>query len=92
VPYTLVIGDRALADPEGRAAGLLGRLRARNLLGAAAALAFFSQPNDIAVSVTSAGAVPGPRDPAVEAITVGCDHMSYFSSDAGRAAVEKGLG
>ena len=92
VPYTLVIGDRALADPEGRAAGLLGRLRARHLLGAAAALAFFSQPNDIAVSVTSAGAVPGPRDPAVEAITVGCDHMSYFSSDAGRAAVEKGLG
>jgi hypothetical protein len=92
VPYTLVIGDRALADPHGRAAGLLKRLRVRNLLGAAASVAFLARPNDIAVSVTSAGAVPGPRTPAVETITVACDHLSFFSSEVGRAAIEKGLG
>jgi len=92
VPYTLVIGDRALADPNGRAPGLLARLRARKLLDAAAALAFFGQPNDIAVAVSSAGAVPGPRNPVARRVTVGCDHMSYFSSDVGRAAIAEGLG
>ncbi|GAA1790419.1 hypothetical protein GCM10009712_42070 [Pseudarthrobacter sulfonivorans] len=91
VPYTLLVGNQSLEGPTDRAAGLLERLRAHNLLAAAAALAFLSQPNDIAVSVLSAGAVPGPRDPVVEAIPVACDHMTYFSSVVGQKVIENAL-
>ena len=91
VPYTLVVGDNTVADPAGRVSGLLHRLRAHTGLDPVATLAFLGQPNDLAVSTVSAGAVPGPRDPQPATVRVSCDHLTYFRSAAGGAAVEAAL-
>ena len=99
VPYTLIAGNTSLypallqnEDGEpGVAARLMRRLFARPLHHSLASLAFFHQPNDIAVSVTSMEQVadgPGRRMVVQE---VGCDHMMYFSSQVGRAALAQAL-
>ena len=90
VPYTLLVGDtsiipRAVAD--GVVQALLARLAPQRVLHAATALAFFNKPNDIAVAVTSATAVPAARVPAPRIIEVACDHITFFSTDAGRQAL-----
>ena len=54
-------------------------------------IAFFGQPNDIAVGVASALAVSQARDPAPQQVTVPCDHMTFFSSPAGLDALAKEL-
>ena len=90
VPYTLLIGDTSIV-PAGIANGVLQRLLTRlapqRVLHDVTALAFLNKPNDIAVAVTSAGAVPRPRTPAPVTSEVACDHITFFTSDAGRRAL-----
>lgn len=87
--YYLVAGERSATDD--RTGGLVQRLRLR-VWRAAEVLAFLREPNDIAVAVTSAIAVPPGRDPGPEVRLVGCDHMTYFNAEVGvdalRAALE----
>lgn len=90
VPYSLLVGNTSIIR---QAAGdsvvqtLLARLAPQRVMHAATALAFFNKPNDIAVAVTSATAVPAARMPAPRITKVACDHITFFSTDAGRQAL-----
>jgi pimeloyl-ACP methyl ester carboxylesterase len=92
VKYTVIAGNTSLiaqpeAEPHGRLARLLNRLKPRRALHEATALAFFGQPNDIAVSVTSIKNLPAGRSPEPKMIEVACDHITYFSTEAGLRAL-----
>jgi hypothetical protein len=89
VPYTVLCGDRSA--PRDGTEPLLSRLRMR-ATDVVSALAFFREANDIAVTVVSATAVPSAREPEPTVVRVGCDHMTYFSSAAGRDALLAALG
>lgn len=89
-PYTLLVGNTSIvprAAADGTLQSLLARLSPQRVLHAATAVAFLSKPNDIAVAVPSAQAVPGGRMPAPKVAEVACDHITFFSSDAGRSAL-----
>ena len=81
VPYDVIVGDRHLADTD-RATSLLSRLSPSRLASDMVDLAFLNQPNDLAVSVTSAQQVAAGRQPAVEFHVLASDHLSFFSTDA----------
>jgi pimeloyl-ACP methyl ester carboxylesterase len=90
VPYTLLIGDTSIipaALADGTVQALLARLAPQRVLHDVTALAFLNKPNDIAVVVTSAGAVPDRRLPVAVVSQVACDHITFFTSDAGRRAL-----
>ena len=100
IPYTILAGNTSLLvaalmpeQPEqpSRLERLLDSLRLPTLLHKATALAFFGQPNDIAVSVRSIGAVPLARDPQPVIHEVACDHITYFSTEAGLWALVASL-
>ncbi len=100
VPYTILAGDTSIipavlqTQPNGQAsrfAALLSRLTPGKLLDTAAALAFYGLPNDIAVSVESITHVPTNRTPQPEVHEVACDHLTYFSTAAGLAALAAAL-
>jgi pimeloyl-ACP methyl ester carboxylesterase len=80
IPYTVLAGNTSLA---GAADG--GRVQRvlRKVLHHTTSIAFLFEPNDIAVSVKSIGAVGSGwgTPPVIRAVA--CDHMSYFASDAG---------
>jgi pimeloyl-ACP methyl ester carboxylesterase len=98
VPYTVLAGNTSLvaaareAKRDGSyAAQLLGKLSPSNVLHKTTALAFLGDPNDIAVSTASIVSVDGSRIPAPRCSEVACDHLTYFSSDAGVAALRDAL-
>jgi pimeloyl-ACP methyl ester carboxylesterase len=99
-PYTLLAGDTsvipAVAQPEAGGASrlerLLATLQSKKLLYKATALAFFNQPNDIAVSVDSAYGVPAERTPKPETPDeIACDHVSYFGTSAALKSIAEAL-
>ena len=91
--YTVIAGntsvrEEALAsDPQPeqprRIERLLERLSLQHALRKTTALAFFGQPNDIAVSVASITHIPLTRHPRPTIKEIGCDHMTYLGTDAG---------
>lgn len=90
MPYTLLVGNTSViptALEDGKVAGLLARLSPQRVLHAATTLAFLRAPNDVAVGVVSAKAVPEGREPPPRVEELGCDHLTFFSSDAGRQAL-----
>lgn len=70
-------------------AQIVCRLAPRRLLHDMTSLAFFGQPNDIAVSVDSITSVPAGRVP--NPLVVGCDHMTYFATESGQKALAEAL-
>src|SRR6476469_161940 len=93
VPYTIIAGDRALVpaalqvQPEEQSSllqRLLNKLFA-NAVDRAVALAFFEQPNDIAVTLASIKSVNANRSPQPKILQpdAGCDHLTYFTTKAG---------
>ncbi|HNT24138.1 MAG TPA: caspase family protein [Anaerolineales bacterium] len=92
-PYTVVAGSTALKKsmekPDEKAR--LGKFLTRLGYGGANLVAFFGQPNDIAVSVASALAVNPARDPAPGLVTLPCDHMTFFDSSASLELLAKEL-
>jgi pimeloyl-ACP methyl ester carboxylesterase len=80
IGYTILAGNTSLA---GAAAG--GRVQnlLKKVLHGAVSPAFLFAPNDIAVSVTSIESVNDAWNPGPQKIEVACDHLSYFSSEAG---------
>lgn len=100
IPYTIIAGNTSLRrdalqlepdQQQGRLARLLSKLAPQQLLHSATGLAFFGQPNDIAVSVQSIGDVPRDRTPQPQVHQVSCDHVTYFSTAAGLHALARTL-
>jgi pimeloyl-ACP methyl ester carboxylesterase len=99
IPYVVLAGNTSIipaAAPqpgadEGALARLLSRLVPSRLLHTATALAFFGQPNDIAVSVSSITNIAADRSPPPQIQQVGCDHITYFSTVAGLQALAAAL-
>jgi hypothetical protein len=100
VRYSIVAGNTSLladllraaeGEPASPVQRLFEKLHLQRVLHATASLAFFQKPNDVAASVTSITGVPefGNLDPPRE---VACDHMTYFSSEAGLRALGETLG
>ena len=96
VKYTIIAGNTSLiaptkTNPQSRLARLFSRLKPRKALQGAVALAFFGQPNDIAVSVRSIKSLPAGRSVAPTLIEVACDHLTYFSTETGLRALADAL-
>ena len=92
IPYILLAGNTsvipqaATEDAQGssRIKRLLQQLKHQGL-----SLVFFNQPNDIAVSVNSALGVPTGRAQVPALTEAACDHVSFFTSEAGLQALGK---
>jgi pimeloyl-ACP methyl ester carboxylesterase len=96
VRYTIIAGNTSLIAPpddeqRGRLRRLLDRLKPQHVFHDVTGLAFFGSPNDIAVSVKSIKAVPEGRTPAPLMTEVACDHITYFSTEAGLRALADAL-
>jgi pimeloyl-ACP methyl ester carboxylesterase len=99
--YTIIAGDRSIVpaamqvEPELQS-GPLQRLM-QKLFGKAVDkvvdLAFFKQPNDIAVSLTSIKNVSSNRIPPPKILVpdTACDHLTYFTSQSGLKALALAL-
>jgi hypothetical protein len=97
VPYTVLAGNTgiipaALQRLPGAemplAQRLLERVLPRPVLHRSAdLLVFLGQPNDLAVSVDSAGGLPPDRQRGHELRPAACDHLTYFNSPGGLGAL-----
>jgi len=95
IPYTVVVGNSSLIpaknDAErGRVTRLLQRLWNERTKYELADQFFSGAENDIAVSVESMLAVP-KRGLKIVHLPTACDHLTYFSSQAGLASLSKAL-
>lgn len=94
IPYTLLVGNTSVipvAVTKGRLEALMAKLAPQRVLHNVTSLAFLNNPNDIAVAVTSAKAVSQERTPAPRTFEVACDHITFFSTEVGRAALLRAL-
>jgi hypothetical protein len=101
VPYSVVAGNTgiipaALQRLSGARTSLMERLLERVLRQplvrrSADLLVFLGEPNDLAVSVASAGALPPGRRPGHELRPAACDHLTYFNSPGGLGALAGAL-
>jgi pimeloyl-ACP methyl ester carboxylesterase len=84
LPYHVIIGDRSLIQsaPAGRIERLLARLSPRRIASDLVDLAFFLNPNDLAVAVSSARDVPIERAPTPTFYVLASDHVSFFVTEA----------
>lgn len=93
IGYVELAGDEAKVlpgDPDyNRLDALLDRLEG---MGVPVDRLFHSQPNDLAVTTESATGTPPGWAPPPTTIAVACDHVTYFSSDDGQAALAAALG
>lgn len=98
-PYTVLAGTTTLhpqalatsGTQPSRIERLLARLLPKRLKHDITALAFFGQPNDMAVSVASMSSVPQARTPAPIVHEVASDHLMYFSTVSGLATLVEAL-
>ncbi len=101
ITYTILAGntsiipaalERPSADKPSLFERLLGKLNLQRVLHKSTEYAvFFGHPNDIAVSVVSIKSVPGGWAKANPPHEVACDHISYFSTEAGIRALYEAL-
>lgn len=84
LPYTTIRGTRPWPDPadDGRAKRIIGKLATTGF-----DVVFGGAVNDMAVSVASASAVGSGWANPPHRMDADCNHISYFASDAGRAAI-----
>jgi len=101
VPYTIIAGDKsvmptAMALQADNQINPLKQLMQRMFdpsVSKVVDMAFFSQPNDIAVTLTSIKSVDSKRSPQPRILPpdAACDHLTYFTHPAGLAALSKAL-
>ena len=81
IPYSIVAGNTSIIpaalESQGNKPSLIERLT-KKLSNRAISLAFFGQPNDIAVKVDSIKSVKSNRIYPPQIQEVACDHMVYF--------------
>ncbi|GAB1542209.1 hypothetical protein NUACC21_48830 [Scytonema sp. NUACC21] len=97
VPYTIVVGNRSLMsaisdDTSNPISRLMQKLFGK-AVDTVVDLAFFKQPNDIAVTLTSITSVSSDRKPQPKILQpyIACDHLTYFTHPAGLAALSEAL-
>jgi pimeloyl-ACP methyl ester carboxylesterase len=102
VPYTIIAGDRSvMAAANATLQGdnqtnplkqLMDRMFGTSV-NKVVDMAFFSQPNDIAVTVTSIKSVNSKRSPQPRILPpdAACDHLTYFTHPAGLTALSRAL-
>ncbi|MEB3218533.1 MAG: caspase family protein [Nostocales cyanobacterium 94392] len=100
VKYTIIAGDRTIRPEALEVVGgnsskiqrMMGKLFA-SAVDNVVNMAFLKQPNDIAVTLESIKSVSLERNPQPIIISpVGCDHLTYFTSQAGLDALVQALG
>ena len=98
VQYTIIAGDRSIGqeglDVEGNSSQIKRLMQ--KLFGSAVDSVvdkvFFQQPNDIAVTLESIKSVSLERNPQPRIVSpIACDHLTYFTSEAGLDALVKAL-
>ena len=94
IPYSIVAGNTsivpaALESQEGKLS-LIKRLT-QKLSNRAISLAFFNQPNDIAVKVDSIKSVDRDRTYPPQIQEVACDHMVYFYHPEGLQGLSQAI-
>ncbi|EGJ29601.1 MULTISPECIES: caspase family protein [Moorena] len=95
VPYSIIAGNTsiipaALKAEANQTSSPLQRLM-QKLFDKAVAMAFFEQPNDIAVTVQSIKSVGSDRTPQPQIQEIGCDHMVYFTEPVGLTALSQAV-
>lgn len=98
-PYVIVAGNTSKApspapvqaEERNLLERLVERLTSTETRNRVLSLAFFNEPNDIAISVKSMLSLPEDRKPAAEVQEIACDHVSYFTTEAGIRALAKSL-
>lgn len=95
VPYTIIAGDRSLStsqSPE-RLKRLMAKLLTPALNKVVDDWAFGGEANDIAVSLNSIQRVSDDRlpQPKKNLPNVACDHLTYFTTEAGLKALADAL-
>jgi len=101
VAYTIIAGDRsvmaaAMALQADKQINPLKQLMDRMFdpsVNKVVDMAFFSQPNDIAVTLTSIKSVNPKRSPQPRILPpdAACDHLTYFTHPAGLSALSRAL-
>jgi len=101
VGYTIIAGNRGVRtdalQPEtdkgtSRFERLWEKVKPKQLLYGVSAAVFFGQPNDIAVSVKSIQSVRTARTPRPLVLDpIGCDHITYFSTEEGLVTLVRSL-
>lgn len=100
IPYTVLAGNTSIipaaTKPEpsqerSRVERLFSCMRVRPALHKVASLAFFGDPNDVAVSIASISGLPANRAKPIIVREMACDHMSYFTTEAGLRALADAL-
>ena len=94
VPYTIIAGDRStqILQSQNRLKRLMKKLFTPAINKVIDGLVFGGEPNDIAVSLASIKSVSQERSPQPQILpNVACDHMSYFTTEAGLEALVKAV-
>jgi pimeloyl-ACP methyl ester carboxylesterase len=95
IPYTIIAGDRsipALKQQSSRLELLKEKLFTPVVNQVVDGLVFGGEPNDIAVHLASIKSVSGARTPQPKVLpNVACDHLTYFTTEAGLKALVDAL-
>ncbi len=99
VQYTIIAGDRSITpealEVESANSSKIKRLMEKlfgNAVDTVVDKVFFNQANDIAVTTESIKSVSLQRNPQPRIISpVACDHLTYFTSEAGLDALVQAL-
>lgn len=89
IPYSIIAGNNSISSTTietGKLQRLIDKLRNKSI-----DLAFFGQPNDIAVSMSSMTMVNRDRIRQPQIYQVGSDHNSYFNDTEGLTALARAL-
>jgi pimeloyl-ACP methyl ester carboxylesterase len=89
IPYTILAGNTSII-PAAVTSGQLKQLM-QKLVRGAIDFPFLNQANDIAVAVYSIKKVNPDRLPSAQIHEVACDHLTYFSTEAGLNALAAAL-
>jgi triacylglycerol esterase/lipase EstA (alpha/beta hydrolase family) len=95
VPYTIIAGDRSvfIQPQSNRLRRLMKKLFTPAINKVIDGLVFGGEPNDIAVSLASIKSVNQERSPQAQILpNVACDHMTYFTTEAGLKALTDAVG
>ena len=95
VPYTIIAGDRSipvLQKKSSRLRRLMTKLFTLAINKVVDGLVFGGEPNDIAVHLASIKSVRSDRSPQPIVLpNVACDHLTYFTTEAGLKALADAL-
>jgi Caspase domain len=86
IPYTIIAGNTSIIpeapEPDTTKPSRLERLM-QALFNKATNIAFFSEPNDIAVTIESIKSVKWNTSPQPTVYEIACDHLTYFTTPIG---------